>query len=378
MQDLKISEKFKSMIPPLQESEFSQLEQNIISEGIRDAICTWRGFIVDGHNRYTIAKKHGLEFLCKEMTFDSEADAVLWIVNNQLGRRNINDFVRGELVLAGKEALAQRAAQRKLQNLAQNAEGPNLAYREEFGKTRETLAAQAGISHGNINKIERVKDKAICAVADAAREGAISINQAEQLARLNAEEQERFLPKVLEGVTVEKLTKAHVANNSGNNEWYTPSEFIESARAAMGSIDCDPASSDIANKTVQAKRHYTAEINGLDQKWFGNVWMNPPYAQPLISQFADAISGKFQSREINQACVLVNNATETAWFQKILSVASAVCFPTSRIKFVDPQGNPSGAPLQGQAILYLGEETENFYKEFKKHGNVLFSREEKW
>jgi hypothetical protein len=72
------------------------------------------------------------------------------------------------------------------------------------------------------------------------------------------------------------------------------------------------------------------------------------------------------------ACVLVNNATETAWFQTLLKISSAVCFLSSRVKFLDPSGNP-GAPLQGQALLYVGEEQEKFGRVFAEYGAVLYA-----
>ena len=169
----------------------------------------------------------------------------------------------------------------------------------------------------------------------------------------------------------EEAVRAHVANNSGNNEWYTPAKYIDLAREVMGGIDCDPATSEIANQTVKAKTIFTAEDDGLAQTWRGRVWMNPPYAQPLMSDFAEAVSAKFESGEIEQACILVNNATETQWFQRMVSVANAVCFPKSRIKFLDPQGKP-GAPLQGQAIIYMGDNIELFVAAFKLEGVVLF------
>ena len=141
----------------------------------------------------------------------------------------------------------------------------------------------------------------------------------------------------------------------------------------MGSIDTDPASSATANKTVKARKYFTSEDDGQDRKWTGNVWMNPPYAQPLVAEFSEAVSSKYESSEIPQAIVLVNNATETAWFQRMMRLASAISFPLGRIKFLDEDGNPSGAPLQGQAVLYLGRKPKAFAKIFSKFGPVLYN-----
>jgi ParB family chromosome partitioning protein len=172
-------------------------------------------------------------------------------------------------------------------------------------------------------------------------------------------------------VARDAVKRAHVANNSGNNEWYTPPEYIDRARAVMGGIDLDPASSEVANGTVRAAKFYTAQDNGLAQEWAGRVWMNPPYAQPLMGEFAEAVASKYENREIDQACVLVNNGTETQWFQRMLSAADAVCFPRSRVRFLDPEGKPSGAPLQGQAVFYFGDSPERFDREFSQLGRVL-------
>ena len=169
-----------------------------------------------------------------------------------------------------------------------------------------------------------------------------------------------------------RVLRAHVANNSGNNEWYTPADYIALAREVMGGIDTDPATSEIANRTVQASQIFTAEDNGLTKRWSGRVWCNPPYSQPLISEFAEAIASKYESGEIEQACVLVNNGTETRWFQRMMRTASAVCFPRSRIRFIAPDGN-SGAPLQGQAVLYMGDNRQTFAAIFAQKGAVLFN-----
>mgnify|MGYP001572363411 CR=1 FL=1 len=170
----------------------------------------------------------------------------------------------------------------------------------------------------------------------------------------------------------EVKSPAHVSYNSGNNEWYTPSEYIEAAREVLGTIDLDPASSDLANRIVGASRYYTIEDDGLSKAWAGKVWMNPPYSADLVGKFTGRLAYYVESEEVPEAIVLVNNATETTWFRTLIQVASAVAFPQSRIRFIDPQGNPTGAPLQGQAVIYIGGNRECFASVFSRFGWVAF------
>lgn len=163
-----------------------------------------------------------------------------------------------------------------------------------------------------------------------------------------------------------KKVTVHVSNNSGKYEWHTPKKFIDAAREVMGSIDLDPASSEIANKIIRATKIYTKEDNGLNYPWSGNVWMNPPYNNSLVNDFTNKLINELSY--INQACVLVNNATETKWFQKTLNVCNVICFVKGRIKFLDINGEATGSSLQGQVIMYFGKETEKFYNSFKQFG----------
>lgn len=164
----------------------------------------------------------------------------------------------------------------------------------------------------------------------------------------------------------------HVAQNSGENEWYTPAPYLDAAREVMGGIDLDPASSDLAQITVKANTYYTKEQDGLTMPWTGNVWLNPPYSQPDIEIFANKVVSEYVSNRITQAIVLVNNATETAWFQTLLKSADVVCFPSGRIRFIDKLGEPTSAPLQGQAFIYYGARfADRFISTFKRFGPVL-------
>lgn len=162
---------------------------------------------------------------------------------------------------------------------------------------------------------------------------------------------------------------AHVGHNSGNNEWYTPDAYVEAARLVMGAVDLDPASSELANTVIRAARFFTEETDGLSQEWAGRVWMNPPYAAKLIGRFTDKLAASVRCGSVTEAVVLVNNATETRWFQSLSGVVSAACFPSYRIRFWSPTG-VKAAPLQGQAILYCGPQAERFIDEFRAFGLV--------
>ena len=168
---------------------------------------------------------------------------------------------------------------------------------------------------------------------------------------------------VTKAAVMREIKKPHVVNNSTDNEWYTPSEYIEAAREVMGSIDLDPASNDFANETVKAEHYYTEEENGLLQEWYGNIWMNPPYSTALVKDFAI----KLADSTFEQAVILVNNATETTWFKVLISKASAIVFTTGRIHFRKRDG-AKGAPLQGQAFIYCGNNPDKFLNVFAKFG----------
>lgn len=92
LSQLKIDPEFQSKIPPLQFEEEQQLEQNNIAEGrLLNPIITWNGYILDGHTRYRILKKHGfIKFEAEEIQLANKYEALAWICKNQLGRRNLS------------------------------------------------------------------------------------------------------------------------------------------------------------------------------------------------------------------------------------------------------------------------------------------------
>ena len=162
----------------------------------------------------------------------------------------------------------------------------------------------------------------------------------------------------------------HVSQNSGENEWYTPAVYIEAAKQVMGEIDLDPASSAKAQETVGARVWYDKDENGLEQDWTGRVWLNPPYASGLIDKFMAKLRESFDSRHVDAAISLTNNATDTDWFGGAAESASAICHVAKRIKFLNADGNPELTPLQGQICLYFGHRPEAFVDSFSAFGEM--------
>lgn len=154
---LNINMEFKNLIRPLQKQEFLQLEANIISDGCRDAIITWNGYIVDGHNRYEICTTHKIPFAIKEMDFECKEAAIAWICANQLGRRNITPETR-------KFLIGMQYESEKVVSSIRNAKGRN-QYSPEDGRRSDTestafsrhqtaqkIAEEHQISNGSVQK----------------------------------------------------------------------------------------------------------------------------------------------------------------------------------------------------------------------------------
>ena len=331
-----IDEEFQSLLRPLTEQERTRLMINIERDGrFLDPLIVWKEqqVLVDGHNRhelYETALSHLSAPSVEELSFADREAVKSWIVDNQNGRRN-ND----------KWLSYHNGAKPKGEKQGRPKKGDNVSPLPPAEKKQ----AQ--------------RDREFREACDTVEE----------------EQGEAALHEMLSDPKVSKAeikrqadTKPHVTNNSGNNEWYTPARYVDAARLVMGDIDLDPASSTVANRTVQAAEFFSAEQNGLEQDWHGRVWMNPPYASPLIGMFAEKFQQAIESGEVDEAVSLVNNATETVWFELMASVSTAVCFPRGRIKFNDSTGKPKNSPLQGQALLYVGPNNRRFIEVFSELG----------
>ncbi|MBC7219066.1 MAG: hypothetical protein H5T49_02885 [Hadesarchaea archaeon] len=101
-ENLVILDEIKKALFPLRDEEFAALESSVLAEGIRDPLVVWpregQLVLVDGHYRYQLAQKHGLPFKIVEMQFASLEEALAWVDQNQLSRRNLTDEQRAVLI----------------------------------------------------------------------------------------------------------------------------------------------------------------------------------------------------------------------------------------------------------------------------------------
>lgn len=63
------------------------------------------------------------------------------------------------------------------------------------------------------------------------------------------------------------------------NEWATPRFVVDEAASMIGgAFDLDPAAT---RQNAQAPAFFDRETNGLEQEWFGRVWLNPPFSRSM-------------------------------------------------------------------------------------------------
>jgi phage N-6-adenine-methyltransferase len=164
-----------------------------------------------------------------------------------------------------------------------------------------------------------------------------------------------------------------------SNEWYTPARYIEAAREVMGGIDLDPASCEIANQVVKAKRYYTKEDNGLTQEWTGNIWLNPPYSsecsptgregsrQGLAKPFIFKLIREYEQGNITEAVLLITSDTDASWFMPLWNYP--ICFADHKVMFHRP-GRSNEGQFFGTSFVYLGPNEAKFIEVFSQFGTI--------
>jgi hypothetical protein len=450
---IRIHDDLQSLIPPLSPEERVQLEANLLDDGCRDALIVWQEeqILLDGHHRYAICERHGLTYTIQELSLPDFDAARLWMIQNQLGRRNLSpnqmSYYRGEQYNLEKH---RHGGDRKSEisstqngNLirgdgASEASRPHTAY----VKTVERLAAEHGVSRNTIARdgayaeamdtiatvlgpdvrsairdgdlpLTRQDVPLLASLVETSPEMATQIKAALQ-GTAPADELRAILTASRCGICHRPLSNpasvsrgigpicaghengAHDAPapvlvlapedpavdeadapatwpqnvSSGDPEWHTPQEILAPVRQVLGEIDLDPASCAMAQTRVQARTYYTLADDGLTHPWHGTIFLNPPYKHAEVTRFIAKLFQELDAGHTTEAILVVNNVTQTDWFQAVATRAEAVCFPDGKIPFL--HATKDGLhPCSGQAICYFGPHVARFGQIFVNLGVIM-------
>jgi ParB-like chromosome segregation protein Spo0J len=172
---MKILQELESLIPPLSNEEFKQLERNILEEGIREPLITWNGILIDGHNRYRIAQEHDMNYETLEKEFENINRVKEWMINNQFGRRNLSNYQRSVLALQLEDVFREKAKENQIRK-------PDFVLQKSAEQnpidTRKEIAKVANVSHDTIAKVKKIEATATPEVKARLNTGTMSINEA--------------------------------------------------------------------------------------------------------------------------------------------------------------------------------------------------------
>jgi len=169
----KIDKEFKALLPSLESDEYNKLLASLQEEGCRDAILVWQGLIVDGHNRFELCEAEGIGYKTREMGFPDRTAAMLWMLDNQEGRRNLNASQRA---MSAARRVTLKAGRPK----ANSAPGALLSV--------PNLAEKVKVSPRSVQQAKTVLESGSAPLAQAVTDGKVSVKAAAAVANLPPKE----------------------------------------------------------------------------------------------------------------------------------------------------------------------------------------------
>lgn len=181
-----IDPEFKALIEPLTKVELEGLERDLVRDGCRDALVIWRredgaAVLLDGHNRLEICQWHNLPYETRVIELSSRADAMLWICENQINRRNLDETQRA--MLGAKLATMRQGARTDLSPIG--------------GMSQAQAAKAVNVSERSLQRAHVIRQNGCSALVEASRRGIIPTSVGEAISKLSREEQERIAEQCL-------------------------------------------------------------------------------------------------------------------------------------------------------------------------------------
>jgi hypothetical protein len=227
---------YANLFPMLSGDTLAMLSADIAEHGIREPVMLYQGKVLDGRNRCVAANDIGIDVPTREFAGD-DAAALAFVISTNLHRRHLTESQRA--------SIAARLANMRLGENQHSRGSANLqTLLPEVAPiappvTTAAAAAMLNVSERSVATARKVQEEAPAEIVQAVDDGRISVSLAAQVASLPEAAQAEIIAAPADQVREvarEAVKRAHVTNNSGNNEWYTPAAFIEAARAVMGGL----------------------------------------------------------------------------------------------------------------------------------------------
>lgn len=259
--EIQIDKELHALIPPLAKSERDQLEENIKRDGCRDPLVVWavkpecetcqengdecdlefgihnpgdehlcdyyswkchkcddfygdeEYILVDGHNRYEICSRLGIDFEIKHIEFKDRNEAKVWMIDNQDGRRNITDGWRFDLKQTKKQILKDMGKAKYDETVGRPTKEKSLSKVDnDKHDTRKEIAKELGWSTGKVAMADKVWKDAEPETKEQVKSGEVSINQAYQ--ELKKQERQKKHEETLHARADDKARKTAKLKNS--------------------------------------------------------------------------------------------------------------------------------------------------------------------
>lgn len=155
-----------------------------------------------------------------------------------------------------------------------------------------------------------------------------------------------------------RATQRHDNRYQKEVERYTPTWLLQRVEAFLGSGYLDPC--------PESDGH-APDVNGLEIRWTGNVWVNPPY-RPIAPWITKAMT-----EPVNELLLLVPAYTETRWFRPLFE--HPMCFIHGRLRFRRPGDQRPMEYLphapHPTVLVYRGERLQAFADRFSDIGPIM-------
>jgi len=362
-----IDAEFQSRIPPLTDEEEGLLEDSLATYGCLDAIKTWGGKVLDGHNRFRLCKKLGIKYRTEDVPLLDREAALDYIDRTQLGRRNLHPDTAS--------LLRGRVYNRRKQKVGRPPTGEKICHSDIFSgdkpsETHKQLAEEFGVSPRTVNR-----DGAYAAAVDTLKP--ITPNLEAQVIRGEGPPRKRVIEAALAAQESpekarEILTTKPDPNPRSKSQPPAAAPPVPSPAQAAASPEPSPTPAPQQQPPAQELPSRTPYLEAgravigndvpiktteFDEKWSDKLFFCLPH--DCDQEQGDNLIGKLAThvllQEVSEAIAIVVSDTGSERFELMSGVASALCFPKN-------------TPY---TVFYFGADPGPFVERFKEFGNIL-------